>query len=97
MADVKSKNYKQVAPAVTDPDLRQRSQEMGLLGRLFGSREHAPINIAGALIIMGTGGMIWIALVATSPSTPDILKALAALVLASLTFLGGYLGGKDKR
>ena len=85
-------------PTTTDSDLKHRSQELGLLGKVFGSRDHAPINIAGGLIIMGAAGMIYVGVTAPSgTATPDILKALGALVLAALTFLGGYLGGRERR
>jgi peptidoglycan/LPS O-acetylase OafA/YrhL len=79
---------------ITDAALAQRSQELGILGKLFGARDHAPINIAGGLILLGVAGMILVVLITpTNPLMPDVVKALAALVLASLTFLGGYLGG----
>jgi hypothetical protein len=81
----------------TDP-LKERSQELGLLGKLFGSREHAPINIAGAIMIAGVLGMLIAPFLPTSTgfSTGDMVKGLGALVLAAFTFLGGYLGGGKK-
>jgi hypothetical protein len=70
-------------------------QWCGLFGKLFGSGEHAPVNIAGALILLGLVGMIVGPILPTAYgfSVADFEKALAALILASLTFLGGYLGG----
>jgi hypothetical protein len=49
-------------------------------------------------MIIGIIGMIFAPMLPHSSDFPtaDIVKALGALVLASLTFLGGYLGGKDK-
>jgi hypothetical protein len=77
-------------------DYKQRSQELGLFGKIFGSREHAPVNIAGAIVLIGIIGMVFV--IPVMPDTPsldraDMLKSLGALVLAALTFLGGYLGG----
>jgi hypothetical protein len=43
---------------VTENDIRQRSQELGILGKLFGSRDHAPINIAGGLMVLGIVAMV---------------------------------------
>jgi hypothetical protein len=90
----------QATPIVntTEIALKQRSQELGLFGKLFGSREHAPVNIAGAIVILGMLGLF---IVAVSPSSPDfskadLIKSLIGLVLAALTFLGGYLGASTK-
>jgi hypothetical protein len=86
------------APAITEASLKQRSQELGLLGKIFGSREHAPINVAGAIMMIGLCGMIAVPLFPASPSLShaDLEKGLGGLVLAALTFLGGYLGGGKK-
>jgi hypothetical protein len=39
--------------AVTEANIRIKSQELGMFGKLFGSRENAPTNVAGALIVIG--------------------------------------------
>jgi hypothetical protein len=80
---------------VTEGSLKLKSQELGLFGKLFGSREHAPINIAGALIFFGLLGMFVAPFLPSSSgfNVADLEKALAALILAAFTFLGGYLGG----
>jgi hypothetical protein len=85
--------------AVTDTTLRQRSQELGLLGKLFGGREHAPINIAGSIIILGVVALILMPFLPESKtlSQADLAKVLSALILAAFTFLGGYLGGGAKQ
>jgi hypothetical protein len=83
---------------VTETTLRQRSQELGLLGKVFGSRDHAPVNIAGAIIILGIMGLVACPFLPESPSfsRADIAKTLGGLILAAFTFLGGYLGGSAK-
>jgi hypothetical protein len=80
---------------ITEGDLKQRSQDLGLFGKLFGSRDHAPVNIAGALIFFGLIGMFVAPFLPSSSGfgAADLEKALGALILAALTFLGGYLGG----
>ncbi|MDG4894632.1 hypothetical protein P9272_13725 [Mesorhizobium sp. WSM4976] len=82
-------------PQVTEGNLRMKSQELGLFGKFFGSREHAPVNIAGALILLGLAGMMLAPFLPTSNgfNVGDMEKALGALILAALSFLGGYLGG----
>lgn len=78
--------------------LRHHSQELGLLGKLFGSREHAPINIAGMLMVIGVLGLLLVPFVPEGHtfSQADLAKTLGGIVLAALTFLGGYLGGSKK-
>jgi hypothetical protein len=84
---------------VTESDIRQRSQELGLLGKIFGGREHAPINIAGAIIILGALALIVMPFLPESKtfSQGDLAKVISALVLAAFTFLGGYLGGGTRQ
>lgn len=78
----------------TETDLRQKSQELGLLGKIFGDREQAPINIAGAIILIGIIGFIIVMFLPGSTDFPksDMAKSLASLILSAFTFLGGYLG-----
>jgi hypothetical protein len=81
--------------AAIETNIRLKSQELGMLGKLFGSRENAPINIAGALIVFGFLGCLGAPFLPSSPgfSLADMEKALSALIFAAFTFLGGYLGG----
>jgi hypothetical protein len=85
--------------AVSETSLRQRSQELGLLGKIFGGREHAPINIAGAIIVLGVIALIALPFLPESKSLSqaDLAKAISALVLAAFTFLGGFLGGTKQQ
>src|SRR5437763_752335 len=78
----------------TAAEAKKRAQELGLFGKLFGSREHAPVNIAGAIILLGVIGVILLPALPSSTelSKADMAKLLGSLVLSALTFLGGYLG-----
>ena len=80
---------------VTEADLKHHLQELGALGKFFGSRDHAPINIAGLLVILGVLGMFGAPFLPMSNGfvAADMVKAMAALVVAAMTFLGGYLSG----
>jgi hypothetical protein len=80
---------------VTETILRQKSQELGLLGKIFGGRDHAPINIAGSIIILGIMALIAMPFLPESKtlSQADLAKVIGGLILAAFTFLGGYLGG----
>ena len=84
--------------SVTETVLKQRSQELGLLGKIFGGRDHAPINIAGAIIVIGIIGLMLIPFLPETKTLTqaDLMKTISALVLAAFTFLGGYLGGKQQ-
>jgi hypothetical protein len=84
---------------VTDTTLRQRSQELGLLGKLFGGRDHAPINIAGFIIILGLIALTCLPFFPESKtlSQADLAKVISAFVLAAFTFLGGYLSGGNRQ
>ena len=62
------------------------------MGFVFGSKEHAPLNIAGLVLVLCIIGMV-------VPDTggvtaADMLRIFGSIALASLTFLGGYLGGR---
>jgi hypothetical protein len=85
--------------AVSESVLRQRSQELGMLGKIFGGKEHAPINIPGAIVILSFLGLIVLPFSPESQSFShgDLAKLLGSLILAALTFLGGYLGGANKQ
>jgi hypothetical protein len=68
------------------------------MGKIFGSREHAPINVAGTIIVLGMLGMFGSVFV-TFPASftlGDMEKLLGSFVLAALTFLAGYLGAGRK-
>jgi hypothetical protein len=83
----------------TETILRQKSQELGLLGKLFGGRDHAPINIAGSIIILGIIALIVMPFLPETKtlSQADLAKVISGLILAAFTFLGGYLGGSGSK
>lgn len=78
--------------------LQRHAQELGVIGKLFGSSEHAPLNIAGIILVLCVLAMLATAFLPVSGNVPaaDLLKMLGAIALASLTFLGGYLGGRAR-
>ena len=78
---------------VTDSDVKLHSQELGGFGRLFGSRENAPIYIAGILGFIALVGAIAVGILASvSPDKSDLVKALVGIVIAALSFIGGASG-----
>lgn len=86
-------------PATTDADLRRHSQELGMLGKIFGGRDQAPINIAGMIVVIGVVALLAMPFFPNSPdfSKADQAKVFGSLILAALTFLGGYLGAGKRQ
>ncbi|MGY2052246.1 hypothetical protein [Methylobacterium sp. JK268] len=82
----------------TDNDLKWQSQQLGLLGTLFGDRDHAPVYIAAAIVLMSMTGIILVAFVphTSQLQDADLIKTLGGLVVSSLTFLGGYMSGRTR-
>ena len=80
---------------ISEADLKHHLQELGILGKIFGSRDHAPVNIAGLLVLLGVLGMFASPFLPTGSgfAAADMVKAMAGLVVAAMTFLGGYLSG----
>ncbi|WP_449410603.1 hypothetical protein [Methylobacterium komagatae] len=86
------------AASLSPTELQHHVQELGLLGRVFGSKDHAPVYIAGAIAIIG---MIGICIASAVPgsvdfSRADLIKALSGIILAALTFLGGVYSGSRR-
>ena len=79
--------------AVTESDLIRQSQELGMFGRIFGSKEQAPVFFAGTIAMVALLGMIVVELFSSSSDKGDFIKSFAAIVLAAVTFLGGVYGG----
>jgi peptidoglycan/LPS O-acetylase OafA/YrhL len=69
-----------------------------LLGKIFGSSEHAPLNIAGSVLLLCVLAMLATPFLPIASNFPvaDVLKLFGGIALAALTFLGGYLGGRAK-
>lgn len=67
-----------------------RSQELGKIGKWFGSRENAALYIAGAVVILGfMFGLIVILI--KGDMVGDVFKFVAAASMAALGFIGGLL------
>ena len=64
--------------------------KLGMIGKLFGDKEHAPINIAGATVL---GLLLLLPVVAYFP----VLGLSPALVSSMLTLALGYLFGRSQR
>lgn len=64
-----------------------RLKETGMLGKIFGTKEHAPTNVAGAAVVLfAIGSMAAIATGASSEAIGTIVS------LFTLSF--GYFAGK---
>ncbi len=89
-------NLRQGQPALTEIDLKHHSQELGMLGRFFGSRDNAPTNIASVAVLL------FIFLLALASILPladgvdrdDLIKTVCALLLSSLGYLFGSASGR---
>ena len=83
----------QQSTQLTESDLKHHSQELGKLGILFGSKENAPVYLAGILAILSLIGCIFVGVYASdTPTKGDLIKPLAAIVIAALSFIGGASG-----
>lgn len=76
-------------PKLTQEDLVHHSQELGLLGKVFGSRENAPYNIAAVAIVTALG-LLGFMLIKQPQNTAGI-TLLGAIVTGGL----GYIFGKS--
>src|SRR6202142_4227198 len=76
-----SSDQAQTAKGLTDADLQHQRQELGSLGRFLGSKDHAPINIAGFIIVICLMGMLVTAYLPTAANvTPaDMLKLFGGI------------------
>ena len=92
---VNTHSKKTTSAPVTDSELKHHQQELGLFGKIFGSKEQAPVYFAGTLAILSLVGMCAVAFTPTSPEKSDVLKTFGGIVIAALTFLGGAYGGRQ--
>lgn len=78
-----------LAKQIVDHDARAR--ERGAMGRLLGSRENAPVYIAGVLAFLCVVAIIGLVYVPGEASElrGDVVKALAGIGLAALGYLFG--------
>lgn len=73
--------------------LQENSQNLGWLGKAFGSAQHAPTNIAGLTVMFGFAGLLLIVICPIDKAIAQSLRELfGGLMLAAL----GYLFGAKK-
>lgn len=80
-----------------DPDLAGKiiaaqTQERGMLGHFFGTKEHAPTNIAGFLLIacvLGLGAVALIAPEQVRENARDIVTGILSLITLIVGFIFG--------
>ncbi len=85
----------------TENDLKKHKQELGWLGGIFGARDTAPIFITFLLFILIVICLLAMAIGpwlpgSSSVSLADYEKIFSGIVIALITFLGGYLSGGNK-
>lgn len=77
-------------------DAGTREAEMGYIGGIFGSREHAPTNIGGIIVIMSIVCLILVPLLPIESSIrADLLKIFGGLVFAALGYIFGAVSAKS--
>jgi hypothetical protein len=80
---------------ITDKMLDHRAGERGLIGRLFGTKEHAPMNIAGIVMIFLLALLVVVIVAPLDPNVPR--ESLITALFGAITFgLGLILGEKRK-
>ncbi|PTE10151.1 hypothetical protein [Mesorhizobium helmanticense] len=77
---------------VTETDLKHHSQELGYFGSLFGSKENAPVYIAGLIAVIALFGAIGVGIWGPTPERAEYVKMLGGIVIAALSFIGGASG-----
>lgn len=72
-------------------DAESQKAEIGLVGKLFGSRKHAPTNIAGMVVVFSliALGILLIAYGDEASVRSDVIKIFGGLALASLGYVFG--------
>lgn len=79
----------QSSAGLTDVDLKHHSQELGLLGHVFGSRENAPYYIAALAIVICLVLLGY--LFVNQPQNATGMTLLGSIVTGAL----GYIFGKS--
>jgi len=78
--------------AVTEATLKHQAQELGLLGRLFGSASEKAGNIAGFAVVVAFAGAVIAAIWmpdTTSFTKKDAVLAFVGIITLALGFLFG--------
>lgn len=80
---------------ITEKMLDHRAGERGLLGRLFGTKDHAPMNIAGIVLVSLVALLVVVIVAPLDPSVPR--GSLITALFGAITFgLGLVLGARRK-
>jgi hypothetical protein len=91
MAKLELPNDKEIASQI-QPERQDRLLQIGWIGRIVGTREQAPFNIAGATALISIMALVGVVLF--HPANNDAAaRTLLPIVLAVL----GYLFGKNTR
>ncbi|MBB6412417.1 hypothetical protein [Mesorhizobium sangaii] len=73
--------------------IKAQERERGLVGRLFGTREHAPTNI-GATVLISLSVLLCVVLFGTLPT--DVNRGgLITSLLSAITFVIGLIFGRE--
>ncbi|HVR58686.1 MAG TPA: hypothetical protein VMT72_17890 [Pseudolabrys sp.] len=91
MAKLELPNDKEIASQI-QPEHQDRLLQIGWIGRIVGTREQAPFNIAGATCLIAMLALAGILLFHSSNNN-DAPRTLLPIILAVL----GYLFGKNTR
>ena len=65
-----------------------KAQEQGLIGKVLGDRDHAPINIVGIILALVIGTLCYLAIF-TDEYGKDVVEMLKFCVLTGVGFLAG--------
>jgi hypothetical protein len=79
---------------ITDKMLEHRAGERGLIGRLLGTKEHAPMNIAGITMIFL---LVLLGVVILAPLDASVPReTLITALISAITFTLGLILGEKK-
>lgn len=81
-----------VAGKVVESQAQQAIKKLdrGLIGSVFGTRDHVPNNVAGLIVVIGFGIIAYLALNAANwTAIKDQISALGAFVTLALGYLFG--------
>lgn len=77
-------------------DIDQKKVEYGVVGKLLGGVQMAPISGACILGVVSLVGAIMVSF-SSSPHANETVRSLITVVVACLSFLGGTATGKARR
>jgi hypothetical protein len=79
-----------------DPDLatkvlnvHSQQQERGMIGHIFGSRNHAPTNIGGTIAVLAMVGLVVSYFIPDPGTRADAFKTFGAIVFSALGYVFG--------